>query len=389
MHEHLGQTQMGFRRGRNTLMAIFAARRLVEEVRRLHPGEYPVHLVFVDYVKAFDSVFWPALWNILALYRVPRPLVAAIRKLYEGSTASVRTPYGVTPPCPLQTGVWQGCVLSPYLFIIVVDYVMRKARARFARVAGREPGLVIHNDPSTGGNPDGTDYRLAELIYADDTTLIEDTEHVQLWLDCLAIEARAVGLEVSKKTEAMALGLDGPPPPLLLLDGSAVPYTERFKLLGSWLPGTEDDINTRIGLAWTALRKLDRLWRAKDLGAGRKRDLFKVLVLTVLTYGAEAWTLTEHLESRLNGTVTRMLKYILGVRYGERRSLEALYGGMPRVTDVIRQRRLDFVIICNYSRVPVGRPRSTKSPKKVMSPQGINTYNMYMPYAGKEASRLN
>ena len=225
---HLSENQMGFRRGRNTVMAVFVARRLVEEARRIRPGEYPVHLVFVDYIKAFDTVFWSALWDIMALDRVPKPLIAVIRKLYEGSTVAVRTSYGSTPPIPLQSGVWQGCVLSPYLFIIVVDYVMRQARARFAGIVGRQPGLLIANEACHGGV--GFDYRLGELIYADDTTLIEHTEHIQLWLDCLALEARAVGLEISKKTEAMTVGVVAPPPPLLLLDGTRVPYTERFKL---------------------------------------------------------------------------------------------------------------------------------------------------------------
>eukprot|EP00899_Mesostigma_viride_P027406 jgi/Mesvir1/7850/Mv11785-RA.1 len=62
------------------------------------------------------------------------------------------------------------------------------------RGAGRQPFLA-------------TEIRLADIIYADDTTLFEDTEHVQTWLYCLAIEACVVGLEVSKKTEALAIGL--------------------------------------------------------------------------------------------------------------------------------------------------------------------------------------
>eukprot|EP00974_Lingulodinium_polyedra_P040001 3838380-Lingulodinium_polyedra.AAC.1 len=138
---HLSETQHGFRSGRNTVQALFATRRLVEELQRLQPGESPLHLVLVDFIKAFDSVFWPALWDILELFRIPRPLIAVIRNLYEGSTTSVRTSYGTTPPCPLQKGVWQGCVLSPYLFIIVVEYVMIQARKRFARIVGREPGV--------------------------------------------------------------------------------------------------------------------------------------------------------------------------------------------------------------------------------------------------------
>eukprot|EP00899_Mesostigma_viride_P026318 jgi/Mesvir1/6871/Mv26511-RA.1 len=163
---------------------------------------------------------------------------------------------------------WQGCVLSPCLFIIVVEYVMIQARKRFARIVGREPGVQVANKFWHGGAD--TEIRLAGIIYADDTTLFADTEHVQTWLDCLALEARAVGLEVSKKTEALAVGLTNPPPPLFLLDGSRVLYRDRVKLLGSLLPSCEVDVEHRISLAWHALRQYRALWR-KPLARSRNR----------------------------------------------------------------------------------------------------------------------
>ena len=186
-------------------------------------------------------------------------------------------------------------------------------------------------------------YRLADLIYADDTTLIESPEHIQTWLDCLGLEARAVGLEISVKTEAMVIGASSTPPLPRLLDGTEVPFRDRFKLLGSWLPDTADDVDTRIGLAWAKLHSLNTYWRSKGLGEHRKRMLFKVLVLTVLTYGAEAWTIPSKLAARLDGTVYRMLRQVLNVGFSERPSSESLYHGMPRISDEIRQRRIAFV----------------------------------------------
>ena len=163
------------------------------------------------------------------------------------------------------------------------------------------------------------------------------------WLDCLAIEARVVGLEVSHKTEALAVGLPAasPPPDLLLLDGSLVPYRDQVKLLGSLLPSCADDIDNRISLAWHALRKVRALWR-KPLGMYKKQDLFKVLVLTVLTYGAETWTLTDALADKLDGNVTRMLRYIYRIGYAIHKSREELYLGMPLISSTIKQRRLQL-----------------------------------------------
>eukprot|EP00899_Mesostigma_viride_P007100 jgi/Mesvir1/16391/Mv25727-RA.1 len=218
---------------------------------------------------------------------------------------------------------------------------MRRARARFTALKGFEPGLDILNVKEHGGVEHG--YRLADLIYADDTTLMARPEHIQTWLDCLGLEARAVGLEISVKTEAMVIGASSTPPLPRLLDGTTVPFRDRFKLLGSWLPDTADDVDTRIGLAWARLRSLNTYWRSKGLGEHRKRMLFKVLVLTVLTYGAEAWTLTPTLAARLDSTVYRMLRQVLNVGFSKRPSSESLYQGMPRISDEIRQRRIAFV----------------------------------------------
>eukprot|EP00899_Mesostigma_viride_P020828 jgi/Mesvir1/28747/Mv25847-RA.1 len=141
----------------------------------------------------------------------------------------------------------------------------------------------------------------------------------------------------------MVIGASCKPPLPRLLDGTEVPFRDRFKLLGSWLPDTADDVDTRIGLAWAKLRSLTPYWRSKGLDGHRKRMLFKVLVLTVLTYGAEAWTLPPKLAARLDGTVYRMLRQVLNVGFSERPSSESLYHGMPRVSDEIRQRRIAFV----------------------------------------------
>eukprot|EP00899_Mesostigma_viride_P003129 jgi/Mesvir1/12817/Mv26220-RA.1 len=254
---HLGESQMGFRPGRNTVMAIFVARRLFEEIALLQPGEFPAILIVVDFIKAFDSVLRDALWAVLARARVPTPLITVIRTLYEGSTTSVRTQHGITPPCPLQTGVLQGCVLSPYLFFIVADYVMRQACARFASMAaGRAPGLAVTNELGEGG-PTNRQTLLADLIYADDIMLIEKPESAQLWLDChAALEARAVGLEISPKTEALALGMElrAPThtPPLRRCRGQLPSFRplQAARQLASRLQGRHDDTD-RHGMGAT------------------------------------------------------------------------------------------------------------------------------------------
>eukprot|EP00899_Mesostigma_viride_P007664 jgi/Mesvir1/1689/Mv21150-RA.1 len=91
-------------------------------------------------------------------------------------------------------------------------------RAAAPARAGAMPSSVAvrarlgHQEREHGGS--GPGYRLSDLIYADDTTLIARPEHIQTWLDCLGLEAQAVGLEISVKAEATSgdIGASSRPP---------------------------------------------------------------------------------------------------------------------------------------------------------------------------------
>eukprot|EP00899_Mesostigma_viride_P009182 jgi/Mesvir1/18265/Mv26548-RA.1 len=129
----------------------------------------------------------------------------------------------------------------------------------------------------------------------------------------------------------------GPPPTLRLLGDTEVNYptSGRFKLLGSWLPDCEDDMMTRIGMAWAHLHDHRRWWSNPALPRIVKRDLFKVVILTILTYGAETWTLMQELEQRLDGAVTKMLRKALNIPFGLHISNEDLYADLH----VVKQTR--------------------------------------------------
>ncbi|XP_065572893.1 uncharacterized protein LOC136035210 [Artemia franciscana] len=84
-----------------------------------------MYLVFVDFEKAFDSIHRDSLWNILRYYGIPEKLVSLIIALYENTECCVRTHEGNTRYFHIMSGVKQGCVLSPLLFVLVIDYVLR------------------------------------------------------------------------------------------------------------------------------------------------------------------------------------------------------------------------------------------------------------------------
>ena len=111
---------MGFRKGRGGTDAIFALRRLSEKVFE-HDRE--LNIVFVDKEKAFDKVNRDKLWQILEMYNVQGQLLDSIRAIYANSMSTVRTSKGLADWFDITSGVRQGWVLSPLLFIIYLDRI--------------------------------------------------------------------------------------------------------------------------------------------------------------------------------------------------------------------------------------------------------------------------
>jgi len=158
----LRPNQNGFRPSRSTSAQILAFRRIVEEVRN-HQKE--AVLIFIDFKKAFDSINRDTMLKILLAYGVPPSLVSAIRVMYTNTKATVLTPEGETDTFDINTGVLQGDPLAPFLFIVALDYALRKAvRSNDGitlkrRQSSRHPAVV-----------------LPDLDFADDIYLLEDTQ---------------------------------------------------------------------------------------------------------------------------------------------------------------------------------------------------------------------
>ena len=86
-----------------------------------------VYFCFIDYAKAFDCVDHNKLWKILKEMGILDHLICLLRNLYAGQEATVRTGHGTTNWFPIGKGVHQGCILSPCLFNLYAEYIMRNA----------------------------------------------------------------------------------------------------------------------------------------------------------------------------------------------------------------------------------------------------------------------
>ena len=120
----LREQQAGFRQDRSCTDQIATLRIIVEQSIEWNSSLY---INFVDYEKAFDSVDRETLWKVLRHYGVPKKLVNMIKNSYEGMSCRVIHEGQLTKNFEVMTGVRQGCLLSPFLFILVIDWVMKTA----------------------------------------------------------------------------------------------------------------------------------------------------------------------------------------------------------------------------------------------------------------------
>ena len=103
------------------------------------------NICFTDYAKAFDFVDHNKLWKILQEMGIPDHLTYSLRNLYAGQEATVRTGHGTTDWFQIRKGVRQGCILSPCLFNLHAEYIMRNSGLEEAQAGIKITGRNINN----------------------------------------------------------------------------------------------------------------------------------------------------------------------------------------------------------------------------------------------------
>ena len=122
VNHELPDVQAGFRKGRGTRDHIANIRWMIEKAREFQKN---IYFYFIDYAKAFECVDHNKLWKILKEKGIPDHLTCFLRNLYAGQEATVRTGHGTTDWLQIGKGVRQGCILSPCLFNLYAEYIMK------------------------------------------------------------------------------------------------------------------------------------------------------------------------------------------------------------------------------------------------------------------------
>ena len=331
---YLRTEQNGFRPRRGTATQILALRRVLEESRIRQSS---LICVFVDFRKAFDSVSREALPLVLRAYNVPAQLVTAIMAVYQDTRAAVVTPDGLSDIFYTSSGVLQGDTLAPFLFVILLDWVLRTA------LPSPDDGFLLQR--RVGRRT--PEKRLSVLAYADDLVLLSSTaEGAQRQLDRLTEVAATVGLAINtRKTEVLTV-----PSEIEVSitcrdpDGHRFPLArcQRFTYLGGSVPSSGEDLRRRRSLAWAAFYTLRPILHSPMLSDYSRAQLFRAVIETVFLYNAETWTVTASLERQLNGAHSALLRAAFRI-VGHTRT-EAVYkrAGLQQASDVLRQRRLQL-----------------------------------------------
>ena len=184
----LPDVQAGFRKGRGTRNQVANIHWIIEKARAFQKN---IYFCFIDYAKVFDCVDHDKLWKILKEMGIPDHLTCLLRNQYAGQEATVITGHGTTHWFQIGKGVCQGCILSPCLFNLYAEYIMRNAGLQEAQAGIKIAGRNINN-----------------LRYADGATLMaESEEELKSLLMKVKEESEKVGLKLNtQKTKITASG---------------------------------------------------------------------------------------------------------------------------------------------------------------------------------------
>ena len=138
MNCELPDVQAGFRKGRGTGDQIVDIRWIIEKAKNFQKN---ICFCFIDFAKAFDCVDHNKLGKMLS-DAIPDHLTCLLRNLYAGQDSTVRTGHGTTDWFQTGKGVRQGCILTPCLFNLYAEYIMRNAGLEEAQAGIKIAGEI-------------------------------------------------------------------------------------------------------------------------------------------------------------------------------------------------------------------------------------------------------
>ena len=234
----------------------------------------------------------------------------------------------LTRPFEVKTGVRQGCLLSPFLFLLCIDWIMKETT--------KEDSNGIQWTPWT---------QLEDLDFADDLALLShNLKQMQTKTTKLAETSTRLGLNIHpQKTKVLKINTSNKK--FVKINEIELKEAETFTYyLGSVINqkgGTDEDVKARIGKARTAFILLKNIWKAKNITHRTKIRLFNSNVKSVLLYGSETWRTTKITIKKIQTFINTCLRRILKIHWPETIRNEELWqktSQRPVEEDIMRRR---------------------------------------------------
>ena len=311
LDEYQKTEQAGFRKGFSTVDHIQAINQLLEKANEFN---HNLALMFVDYNKAFDSLYHEKIWEALTNQGIPGNVIEILNQIYKNSTARVRLDRAGSE-FKIERGVRQGDPFSPNLFNAVLEEI-------FGKLGWKNRGLKIKiRGPNLG------EYKnLNHLRFADDVVLIaKNGMELGVMAEDLRRASEEYGLSINfSKTKVLTnisnLGE-------IKVGGNMIEKVQEYKYLGQLISfdnKTEKELKVRRGNAWKAFWAQKHLLKS-NMKLKTKIRIFESTVIPVLLYGAQTWALTSKQMKKIQVTQNSMIRSILGIRLKDKVSIKTLF----------------------------------------------------------------
>ena len=375
--EHGVETQYGSQKARGCQDGLFVLRSALE-TRRQH--DLPTWALFVDLVKAFDTVNHELLFALLERYGAPKTLADAVRRMY--TDMHVKLQVGKEEhDIPYTVGVQQGDNMAPILFLFVMqafsetledkwekEWGLTKPTYRFHRSKRvKEHGRLLAQNHKAKG----TLFEILYLLYVDDGTFLFDSrEALERGANRIYEHFARFGLKMhighaegKSKTEAMYISpslkedkeklLEPNLEPRIPVHDGFITLTEDFRYLGSIISNNlrdELEITTRIKKATAQIGALRAFFRCPHIQLSTKYRVFVAIPVNTALWGCDSWALTEKMKNKLRVFYHKSIRSILNINMHEveayritNEQVRKRFLHIPDIIDIIHCRQLKWI----------------------------------------------